>query len=58
MGGNLQKGKTQQIINNGDIPCGVKINIDTTQIGNPVIKNISHIAIDVKPLFVRGQSIQ
>ena len=38
----LQKGKTQQIINNGDIPCGVKIDIDTTQIGNPVIKNITN----------------
>ena len=38
----LQMGRTQTVENEGDIPCGVKINIDSTQIGYPVVKNVTN----------------
>ena len=38
----LPMGVSQTIENEGDIPCGVKINIDSTQIGYPIVKNLTN----------------
>lgn len=38
----IPAGELVEIENSGDIPCGVKIKIDTTQIGFPVIRNTTN----------------